>query len=142
MIAGSIRTPANFNGIFGLCPSASRFPNKGALRTSGQEAIIPVAGPLSRSVDGLTLYTRTILGLEPWKWDSTILEIPWRQELYDLGRGKQRPLCFGIMRHDSLVTPDPPIKRCLEETKLKLEAAGHQGTICPVFLFHSFGQSS
>ena len=124
--AGSIRTPANFNGIYGLCPSTHRFPCYEAAQTSGQEGIVGVAGPLARSVQGLEIYTRTLLSLKPWEWDHTVNHMPWRQDMYEEGLGFKHPLCFGIMRH-GVVRPHPPIERGIEETRQSLLKAGHNG---------------
>ncbi|KAL3487241.1 amidase signature domain-containing protein [Aspergillus germanicus] len=125
-IAGSIRTPANFNGIYGLCPSPDRFPSHSAENSDASSIIRAVAGPLARSVDGLELYTRTILSFKPWEWDFSAAHIPWRESEYNLGLGLQRPLCFAFMPHDSVVMPDPPIQRGMALMRRALEAAGHQ----------------
>lgn len=125
-IAGSIRTPANFNGIYGLCPSPDRFPSHSAENSDGSSIIRAVAGPLARSIDGLELYTRTVLGFKPWEWDFSAAHIPWRESEYSLGLGLHRPLCFAFMPHDSVVMPDPPIKRGMAMMKDALHVAGHQ----------------
>ncbi|GKZ21495.1 hypothetical protein AbraIFM66951_006678 [Aspergillus brasiliensis] len=127
-IAGSIRTPANFNGIYGLCPSPGRFPGHSAENADGHMVIQAVAGPLCRSVDGLEVYTRTVLGLRPWEWDFSSVPIPWREELYQegLGLGTTTPLCFAFMAHDSVVLPNPPILRGMRKLQDALVRAGHQ----------------
>lgn len=125
-IAGSIRTPANFNGIYGLCPSQGRLPAHRASEGSGDSFIRGVYGPLARGVDGLELYMRTILGMRPWERDHEVLRIPWREEEYQEGLGNRHKLCFAFMPHDSIVTPNPPILRCMAELRQKIEQAGHQ----------------
>ncbi|KAL3447774.1 amidase signature domain-containing protein [Aspergillus insuetus] len=125
-IAGSIRTPANFNGIYGLCPSPDRLPGHSAENSDGSMIIRGVDGPLSRSVDGLEVYTRTVLSLEPWEWDFSSACIPWREEEYALGQGRVRRLCFGFMPHDCVVVPNPPILRGMQELRSALLRAGHQ----------------
>lgn len=125
-IAGSIRTPANFNGIYGLCPAPGRFPSHAAENSDGLTVIQPVAGPLSRCVDGLELYTRSVLSLKPWQWDFSSLNIPWREDEYAIGLGQRHPLCFAFMPHDSVVFPDPPIQRGMQMLREALEKAGHQ----------------
>ncbi|RAK84389.1 alpha-glucosidase [Aspergillus costaricaensis CBS 115574] len=125
-IAGSIRTPANFNGIFGICPSAGRFPAHSAVNADGMMTIQGVAGPLSRSVDGLEVYTRALLGLRPWEWDFSSVRMPWREEEYCEGRGERHPLCFAFMPHDCVVLPNPPIRRGMQVLKQALVSAGHQ----------------
>ena len=125
-IAGSIRTPANFNGIYGLCPSTDRLPCHSAEHSGGAMIIRGVAGPLSRSVDGLEVYTRTVLGMKPWEWDPTSIKIPWREDEYQEGLGRKHRLCFAFMAHDSVVYPNPPIIRGMQELKNALVRAGHQ----------------
>ncbi|KAL3457143.1 amidase signature domain-containing protein [Aspergillus heterothallicus] len=125
-IAGSIRTPANFNGIYGLCPSFGRFPEHSAESAGGDTAIQGVAGPLSRSVDGLEVYTRTVLSLRPWEWDFSTARIPWRDNEYQEGLGKTRSLCFGLLPHDSVVLPNAPIQRGMREVTDALIRAGHR----------------
>ncbi|CAG8264785.1 unnamed protein product [Penicillium olsonii] len=125
-IAGSIRTPANFNGIYGLCPSPDRLPSHSAENTDGATVIRAVVGPLSRGVDGLEVYTRAILSMNPWDWDFSSAKIPWREEEYQEGLGKNHRLAFGFMPHDSVVLPNPPILRGLQETKNALRRMGHQ----------------
>lgn len=132
-IAGSIRTPANFNGIYGLCPSFGRFPSYGPGHASGLGPVNAVAGPLSRSIDGLETYTKTLLNLRPWEWDSSCVRLPWDQDAYEEAapsslRGPTTPdtrLCFGMIPDDSVITPHPPIQRCMREVKQALITAGH-----------------
>ncbi|KAF2009035.1 putative amidase [Aaosphaeria arxii CBS 175.79] len=124
-IAGSIRTPANFNGIYGLCPSTCRFPGHRANKLGGESFIKPVFGPLSRSVDGLEVYTRAILSARPWEVDHQVLRLPWNEVDYQEGLGRHHTLTFGFMRHDHVVLPDPPILRCIEEVRDKLQKSGH-----------------
>ncbi|EEA25198.1 hypothetical protein TMatcc_006581 [Talaromyces marneffei ATCC 18224] len=123
-IAGSIRTPANFNGIYGLCPSPDRFPLHSAENSGGSSIIRAVAGPLARGVDGLELYVRTVLGFNPWEWDFSTVHLPWREAEYLIG--KRRRLCFAFMPHDSVVLPHPPIQRGMNLLKNALQEAGHQ----------------
>ncbi|KAF7555472.1 hypothetical protein G7Z17_g2158 [Cylindrodendrum hubeiense] len=125
-IAGSIRTPANFNGIYGLCPTTGRLPLHRADRTAGDSLIKGVAGPMSRTLDGLELYTKTILSMEPWMKDHQILRIPWSDSLYHEGLGSKHKLCFGFMAHDNVVLPNPPILRCMQDVRHALVKAGHQ----------------
>lgn len=126
-IAGSIRTPANFNGVFGLCPTYGRFP----CHSAGQSSIgliNGVAGPISSSIDGLELYAKTVLSFEPWKWDATCLPLPWKDEVYNhtINQAAEGHLCFGFVAHDGVVRPHPPIERGFEEAKVALRAAGHE----------------
>lgn len=126
-IAGSIRTPANFNGIYGLCPTYGRFPCHSPERSS-IGLINGVAGPMSASIDGLELYTRTILSFEPWNWDATCHNLPWNEEAYSRTKrlAASGQLCFGFVSNDGVVRPHPPIQRGLKEAKDALTKAGHE----------------
>ncbi|KAJ9418968.1 hypothetical protein FOXG_17217 [Fusarium oxysporum f. sp. lycopersici 4287] len=126
-IAGSVRTPANFNGIYCLCPTYGRLPCHSAERSS-IGLINGVAGPMSASIDGLELYTRTVLSFEPWNWDATCQPFPWNEELFSRTKSwaAQGSLCFGFMPHDGIVRPHPPIERGLRQAKEALIKAGHK----------------
>ncbi|KAH7024178.1 amidase signature domain-containing protein [Ilyonectria destructans] len=125
-IAGSIRTPANFNGIYGLCPSYGRLPLHSAKYASPSYLINGVAGPLSRSIDGLEVYTKSLLSLNPWSWDFTCVRMPWDQDLYDryMAMGDSSELSFGFVAHDGVVQPHPPIQRGMSEVKAALRHSG------------------
>lgn len=127
-IAGSIRTPANFNGIYGLCPSYGRLP----LHTpqySKPSYINGVAGPMCRTIDGLEVYTRAVLSTQPWFWDPAIVPMPWNQAAFhDIENRAMTPggLSFGFIPHDGIARPHPPIQRCMRSTRDSLVAAGHE----------------
>lgn len=65
-LAGSVRTPAHFCGLFGLKATERRIPNAGHIpEPPGQPRAVRhmnVLGPLARSVDDLALLTRILSG--------------------------------------------------------------------------------
>lgn len=122
-IGGSIRCPAAFCGVWGLRPSQKRISlqNTIALATSTvQEAVVPVLGPLARSAEDLDLFMKAVLDREPWKTDSLILPIPWR----DVPVPDAKKLKIAINYDDGVVRPTPPIARALKVAAEKLKAAG------------------
>ncbi|KAI9691188.1 MAG: Acetamidase [Bathelium mastoideum] len=132
-IGGSIRIPAAFNGIFGLRPSAGRLPYEGMANSmDGQNSVLSVVGPLATSIGGLRLATKAILSQQPWLHDPLVHELPWRDEqekeilnlVNSVGDGHK--LAFGLLKHDGLVTPHPPVRRALDIAVGTLKRLGHE----------------
>jgi amidase len=78
-LAGSVRTPAHFCGLFGLKATERRIPNAGHIpEAPGQPRAVRhmnVLGPLARSVEDLELITRLISGADPREPD--VPPMPW-----------------------------------------------------------------
>ena len=109
-------------------------PYEGMANTmDGQNSVLSVVGPLGTSVGALKLVMKGILSQKPWLHDPLVLELPWRedaeQEVLNLiqsstiGNGK---LAFGLLRHDGVVTPQPPVARALDIVCKTLERLGHK----------------
>lgn len=133
-IGGSIRIPAAFNGLYGIRPSAGRMPYEGMANSmDGQNTVVSVVGPLSHSVGGLRLAMKSLLSQQPWLHDPLVLEIPWRdqqeKQILDIIKSTQDGigrLCFGLLKHDGVVTPQPPVQRALNIVAATLEKLGHK----------------
>jgi amidase len=78
-LAGSVRTPAHFCGLFGLKPTERRVPNTGHIpEPPGLPRAVRhmnVLGPLARSVEDLAVITRIIAGPDDAEWD--LAPVPW-----------------------------------------------------------------
>ena len=78
-LAGSVRTPAHFCGLFGLKPTERRVPNTGHIpEPPGLPRAVRhmnVLGPLARSVEDLALITETMCGSDEAEWD--VPPMPW-----------------------------------------------------------------
>ena len=128
-IGGSIRIPAAFNGLYGLRPSAGRLPYEGMANSmDGQNSVLSVVGPISHSVASLRLLVKSLLEQEPWLYDPLCNEIPWREDhenqIHQIIRTSK--LTFGILKHDGVITPHPPIQRAIDIVVKALEDRGHK----------------
>ena len=122
-IGGSIRHPASYTGLYALRPSQGRVSYQNAVNTYlGQEAVQSAAGPMCHSPADIKLFMKALADQKPWLKDASIVPIPWRSDEEKL----PEKLCFGFGMGDGTVTPSPPLRRAMEITKQKLEAAGHK----------------
>ncbi|TGO84378.1 hypothetical protein BPOR_0512g00070 [Botrytis porri] len=123
-IAGSIRVPAAFCGIYGIKPTHNRFSYRGVANTNPGQTLIPSSvGFLSRSIEGLDLVMSSLLYTSPWLRDPAVVPIPWRRENRPQD-GKR--LRFGIFWWDGMIQSHPPVTRALKMVVTALENAGHE----------------
>ncbi|KAF8328972.1 general amidase [Amanita rubescens] len=127
-IGGSIRIPSAYNGLYGLRPSYNRMPYAGCVNSlDGQEAMPSVLGPMTTSIEGIKRFMKVVLDAQPWNRDPMVLRMPWNERAYTLAEhGNGGQLCFGILWHDGVVHPHPPVTRALEIVKAALLAKGHR----------------
>ena len=101
-VAGSVRAPAHFSGIYSLRCSTGRWPKMG-LNTSmaGQEGVLAVASPMTRTLGDLVYFSKAVLNLHPERYDHTVHPIPWRHEAFkDVKENKK--LRIGVMHSDGM----------------------------------------
>ncbi|KKK21618.1 acetamidase [Aspergillus rambellii] len=116
-VAGSVRVPAAWSGIYSLRCSTGRWPKTGVNTSmAGQEGIASVFSPMARTLNDLTYFTRAIISMKPWKYDHTVHPISWRNEEED--EAKSKKLRIGLMSTDA-------IQRAIDTTVAALRAAGH-----------------
>ncbi|CAK1358673.1 unnamed protein product [Cercospora beticola] len=120
-IGGSIRVPSGFCGLYGLKPSVARLPH-GGLRGlhAGMENIIGCVGPMATSLADLQLICDSILACQPSDIEPGLIEMPWKRDVHMPGR-----LRVGILWHDGVVAPHPPIRREMLRVQQALQRAGH-----------------
>ncbi|KAI9724269.1 MAG: hypothetical protein M1828_003693 [Chrysothrix sp. TS-e1954] len=125
-VAGSVRAPAHFSGIYALRCSTGRWP-KGGMNTSmpGQEGVASVFSPMARTLDDLTYFTREFLKTKPWRLDHGCHPLEWRDAVVSSIEQPDRKLKIGIMRTDGVVDPSPACARALQECAHALQQDGH-----------------
>ncbi|KAH6622086.1 amidase signature domain-containing protein [Boeremia exigua] len=118
-VGGSIRCPAANCGVYGLKPTAFRLPTDGwGYMMAAADSVETVLGPLSTSLQGLKICMKTIIDSEPWLVEPALIPMPWRS--YSVPT--DRPLRIGVLWHDGIVRPHPPITRALKLVVDKLKA--------------------
>jgi len=121
-IGGSIRSPAANNGVYGLRPTSYRLPLEGLQATmGGQEAVVPVIGPLSTSLEGIKVFMKALIDQKPWLKEPSILPFPWRFE-QDWLQLDKKPLRVAVLWDDGVVKPHPPVTRAMKELSAKLSS--------------------
>ncbi|EJF58979.1 amidase signature enzyme [Dichomitus squalens LYAD-421 SS1] len=122
-VAGSVRAPAHFSGVYSIKASMHRFLKTGnATSMPGQEGIPAVYSPMTRTLEDLETFWRAIFVMKPWKYDHSVLPIPWRE--IDLVHGK--PIRWGVLWDDGVVAPSPACRRALETVVSELKSRGHE----------------
>ncbi|CAM1504359.1 Fc.00g019500.m01.CDS01 [Cosmosporella sp. VM-42] len=124
-VAGSVRCPAHFSGIYALKCSTGRWLKSGMCTSMpGQDGVPAVYSPMARTLNDLTYFTRAFIQMKPWKYDFTCHPLPWREEQEK--EYSENKLRVGILRTDNVVDPSPACKRALEMTEAALRKAGHE----------------
>ncbi|KAG5980476.1 hypothetical protein E4U55_003989 [Claviceps digitariae] len=121
-IAGSVRIPAQCNGIYAFKPTADRVPFSGQVSPvsmDGLPGLTPVAGPLAHSIADLRLFMMTVLDARPNRYDITAHTGPWQKQ------PTPGPLTIGLVCEDENFPLHPPVRRAMDSAVEALAAAGH-----------------
>ncbi|XP_053549507.1 vitamin D3 hydroxylase-associated protein-like isoform X2 [Bombina bombina] len=122
-VLGSIRMPSSFCGICGLKPSGYRLSSLGfTTPVSGMRSAVMMPGPMARDVDSLAMFMKAVLCDEMFVLDPTVPPVPFKDEIYN----SSKPLTIGFYDTDGYFLPPPGIRRAIQETKTRLEEAGHK----------------
>jgi Asp-tRNA(Asn)/Glu-tRNA(Gln) amidotransferase A subunit family amidase len=125
-VAGSVRAPAHFSGIFSLRCSTGRWPKAGMCTSMpGQEGIPSVFSPMARTLDDLRYFTASMIGMRPWTYDHSVHPIPWREDAVKEVQEKKK-FKVGVMKTDGVIAPSPACARAVEEVATALKREGHE----------------
>ncbi|KAJ3512848.1 hypothetical protein NLJ89_g3278 [Agrocybe chaxingu] len=119
-VAGSVRIPAHYSGIYTIKASTGRFPKTGSTTSiPGQEGIPAVYSPMARTLGDLEYFWKAVVGMKPWEYDPTCHPIPWRSVELKSAR-------WGVMWDDGVVAASPACKRALHTVVETLRKNGHE----------------
>lgn len=125
-VAGSVRAPAHFSGIYSLRCSTGRWPKMGMVTSMpGQEGIPSVFSPMTRTLGDLSYFTKSMIGMKPWKYDHSVHPIPWRSETYKEYKEKPK-FTIGVLQTDGVVDPAPACVRAMDQVIDALKNEGHE----------------
>lgn len=125
-VAGSVRCPAHFSGVYSIKCSTGRWLRLGGTTSMpGQDGIPAVYSPMARTLDDLSYFTRSFLQMRPWTYDPSCHPIPWRSDV-ERAYLEKKTLRVGILRTDRVVDPSPACKRALEMAEAAMREAGHE----------------
>jgi Asp-tRNA(Asn)/Glu-tRNA(Gln) amidotransferase A subunit family amidase len=74
-VAGSVRIPAHYSGIYTIKASTHRFPKSGCTTSVvGQEGVSAVYSPMTRTLEDLDTFWRAVVGMKPWEYDHSVCQ--------------------------------------------------------------------
>lgn len=72
-VAGSVRVPAHYSGVYTIKASSGRFPKVGnASGMVGQEGIPAVYSPMTRTLEDLETFWKAVVSMKPWEYDPSV----------------------------------------------------------------------
>lgn len=119
-IAGSIRIPSLSCGVYGIRPTAHRFPFEGNQSPTRENALCPisvVSGPIAHDLEDLNFVLDLILNhSNASKYCHDMLPIPWNSKIE-----LPSTIKVGVVLECDSVPIQPPLKRIIKEAVSKLD---------------------
>ena len=127
-VAGSVRTPALYCGVYGMKPTAERMSTKGLVYPNkagrnGNMTVKSVAGPLGKCVDDLRNMLQVLMSDDLASLDPRVVNLKWNSEWQEQPLRKMR---IGYVDNDDFFEVCPAIKRAVAETVEVLKQKGHE----------------
>lgn len=122
-IAGSIRIPSMCNGIYGMKPSSTVFPNNGQQSpgAEGGAGFAASTSPMATSMRACRFLLEKMIKADPWRYDFGCDKLSW---VGDEVKTRGSKLRVGYVEDDGNYTVWPPMARALTSSIEKLKAAG------------------
>lgn len=92
-------------------------------QSPGQDIIRTVVGVMAPSIPSLKLVMKSIASTQPWRYDHTVLELPWKDHV---GLDSESKRALGLFENDGIVSPQPPMARALRIASAAVQDAGHK----------------
>ncbi len=74
-VAGSVRIPAHYSGIYTIKAYHQRFPKYGNMTSiPGQEGVAATCSPMARSLEDLETFWKAVFEMKPWEYDPLVCE--------------------------------------------------------------------
>ncbi|KAF2168675.1 hypothetical protein M409DRAFT_53310 [Zasmidium cellare ATCC 36951] len=130
-IAGSVRVPALCCGLYGFRSTADRLPLFGqeSIRTEfvyrGIPKIQACAGPIAHTMEDLELFMASVIGQQPWNYDSLSFAVPWHTS-FEAKTDTNTKLRIGVLPEHPEAPLHPPVRRAYHEAIARLQKAGHE----------------
>lgn len=72
-VAGSVRVPAHYSGVYAVRSGVGRFPKSAnASSIPGQEGVPAVASPMARTLEDLETMWKAVVEMKPWEYDHSV----------------------------------------------------------------------
>lgn len=72
-VAGSVRAPSHYSGVFAIKASMHRFIKTGSVTSMpGQEGVPATHSPMAKTLEDLETFWRAVFQMKPWEYDHSV----------------------------------------------------------------------